>query len=60
MAKMKLFSKKERRNGKDRRSGKERRQYDNPHYNGPERRIVGERRLIDRRAQIMADQHFHY
>ena len=61
VAKMKFFSKDERRNVKDRRSGKKRRQYDDPQYNGSDRRMMEERRLnSDRRAQIMADRHFHY
>ncbi len=57
---MEIFSEIERRSDKGRRSGKERRQYDNPQYNGPERRRVQERRLIlDRRSQTLFEQHFH-
>ncbi len=57
---MEIFSEIERRSDKGRRSGKERRQYDNPQYNGPERRRVQERRLtLDRRSQTLFEQHFH-
>ena len=58
---MKVSSKNKLRSGKDRRLAKERRRYDDTQYNGTERRMMEERRLIlERRSQIMSDRHFHY
>ena len=44
-----------RRKAEDRRSGLDRRQFDDPDYAGPERRIVADRRIRQRRSSNVTD-----